>query len=145
MVLDGELRKGPQGSRVGGVIIAVQPQGPRAGHPEAQELRHFPLDRFWIRPAEPLLQGLPAAALERLAIVQVWRNFMKSFSERRRDPTPAQRLGLADRRLSVGEVLEKRLFASRIRLPAALERYYRRTVVTPALGSNRVHRLVYAD
>ena len=84
-------------------------------------------------------------AIERLAILQVWRNFIQPFSERSKGPTPAQKLDLWDRALSLGELLGTRLFPSRIRLPAELERYYRRTVVTAALKANRTHRLVYAD
>jgi transposase-like protein len=84
------------------------------------------------------------AAIERLAIVQVWRNYLKSFSEKRRDPTPAQRLGLVGRKLTVKEVLAKRLFATRLGLPELLRVYYRRGIQTAALGVNRVHALKYA-
>jgi hypothetical protein len=85
------------------------------------------------------------SAAERLAILQVWRNFIKRFSERHESETPAQRLGLLARRLSTEEVLAKRLFASRIGLPERLERYYRRLTTTAALRTNRQHRLRYAD
>ncbi|MBI5838345.1 MAG: hypothetical protein HZB25_13990, partial [Candidatus Eisenbacteria bacterium] len=53
--------------------------------------------------------------------------------------------GLLGRALTVSEVLGRRLFPSRVGLPETLERYYRRTVKTPALGVNRTHRLRYAD
>ena len=84
------------------------------------------------------------AAVERLAILQVWRNYLKSFSERRQDPTPAQRLGLEQRKLSVKEVLAKRLFATRVGLPRLLKAYYRREISTAALEANRLHELKYA-
>ena len=83
-------------------------------------------------------------AIERLAILQVWRNFVRPFSKRRRGPTPAQRAGVMDRRLEVKVLLGRRLFASRIRLPERLERYYRRGTQTAALRANRSHRLQYA-
>ena len=83
-------------------------------------------------------------AIERLAILQVWRNFVQPFSERRKGPTPAQKLGLMDRALSVGEILKKRLFRSLVRLPEALTHYYRRGVATAAFKINRTHRLTYA-
>jgi len=82
---------------------------------------------------------------EKLAILQVWRNFLKSFSERKGGPTPAQRLELVDRKLTVREVLKKRLFVSRTALPERLERYYRRTIETRLIPNGRTHRLRFAD
>ena len=83
-------------------------------------------------------------AIERLAILQIWRNFIKPFSERRGGGTPAQRLGLLDRALSVGDILRRRLFKSVVGLPETLARYYRREVMTAALPANRTNRLSYA-
>jgi transposase-like protein len=83
-------------------------------------------------------------AIERLSVLQVWRNFIKPFSERHGGGTPAQRIGLLDRALTVKEVLARRLFPSRVRLPERLMRYYRREVITPALDRHRFHRLSYA-
>ena len=82
-------------------------------------------------------------AIERLALLQVWRNFIKTFSEQHGGGTPAQRLGLFDRALTVKEILERRLFPSRIALPEGWARYYRRQVITPALGRHRLHTLSY--
>ena len=79
--------------------------------------------------------------LERSAIFQVWRNHMKWSSERRRGATPAMRLGLADRRKTVAEVLSIRLFVSRIRLPEVLSRFYWREVETRRIAQNRRHTL----
>jgi transposase-like protein len=70
------------------------------------------------------------SALERIFVFLVWRNAMKSFSEKARDATPAQRLGLLPRRLGVQEVLAERLFPSRVPLPARWAAYYRREVET---------------
>ncbi len=83
-------------------------------------------------------------AAERLAIFQVWRNFIKHFSERRRGRTPAQRLGLLDRRLTVREVLAHRLFPARVELPERLMRYYRREIPTRCIPNGTIHRLRYA-
>ena len=69
---------------------------------------------------------------------------MRPYSVRRRGASPAQRADIRANRLSLKELLARRLFASRIRLPELLELYYRRTVKTPALGVNREHRLSYA-
>lgn len=82
---------------------------------------------------------------ERLAILQVWRNFLKQFSERRGGGTPAQRLGILERALTAGEVLRRRLFPSRIPLPRRLLRYYRREIRTRCIPHGRTHRLAYAD
>jgi len=81
---------------------------------------------------------------ERLAILQVWRNFVKEFSERWGGGTPAQRVGMM-KKLAVEDILRGRLFPSRIRLPERLERYYRRRTWTRLLPRQRTHRLLYAD
>lgn len=84
-------------------------------------------------------------ALERIAILTTWRNFMKRKSERRRSsPTPAQHLGLTSRALRLDEVLLRRLFPSRIPLPHPLETYYWRRVPTRQLPHGTSHRLTYA-
>jgi len=84
------------------------------------------------------------SAAERLAILQVWRNFVKPFSERRRDASPGQRLGLVSRRLSVADVLRRRLFATRVELPERVARYYRREIRTRRIRNGRSHQLAYA-
>jgi hypothetical protein len=81
---------------------------------------------------------------ERLWILVVWRDYMKSFSERRRDATPAQRLGITSRKLTVDDVLAERLFPSRIVLPERLATYYWRLTPTRGLANPRLHRLRYA-
>jgi transposase-like protein len=81
------------------------------------------------------------SAAERLAVLLVWRNYLKSFSERKRDATPAQRIGLTNQRLSVEEVLAERLFPSRIELPERLARYYWRLTPTRGLAAPRRHQL----
>jgi hypothetical protein len=83
-------------------------------------------------------------AAEKLWVLVVWRNFVKSWSERRRDPPPGVRLGLIERALSLQEILQQRLFPSRIRLPQRLRRYYRRQTVSRAIREPRLHRLAYA-
>ncbi|MBZ0270024.1 hypothetical protein K8I85_17875 [bacterium] len=84
-------------------------------------------------------------AAERLAIFQVWRNYIKQFSERRGGGTPAQRAGIIDRALTVQDVLAGRLFVSRIRLRRRLMRYYRREIATRRIPRGRKHYLKYAD
>ena len=86
------------------------------------------------------------SAIERLAVLQVWRNFIKPFSERRRSSfTPAECLWLCERRLAVAEVLKRRLLPSQVRLPERLERYYRREVPTRRIPRGVRHRLRCAD
>jgi len=85
------------------------------------------------------------SAIERLAVFVVWRNWMKSFSERRRDASPAMRLGLADHRFSAAEVLAERLVPSRVALPPRWQAYYWREVRTRYLERpQRPHRRVFA-
>jgi len=84
------------------------------------------------------------SAAERLAILQVWRNYIKPFSERLNDKSPAQRLGYFDRKLRVEEVLSKRLFPSLIKLPIRLQRYYKRQIETRCIPNGRRHKLKFA-
>jgi hypothetical protein len=85
-----------------------------------------------------------ASAVERIAIFVVWRNWVKSFSERRRGTTPAMRLALVERPLTAKEVLAERLFASRISLPDRWQPYYWRTTPTRALPRLARHTKRYA-
>jgi hypothetical protein len=85
-----------------------------------------------------------ASAIERIATFVVWRNWVKSFSERKRGTTPAMRLGLAERPLAAKEVLTERLFSSRITLPTRWQTYYWRTTPTRAIPHIARHEKRYA-
>jgi hypothetical protein len=83
----------------------------------------------------------------RMAILAVWRNWMKPFSERDRKAekeSPAMRLGLTDHLWTVEEVLAKRLFPSRIVLPEPWRTYYWGRVPSRTLTRWRQHRRRYA-
>jgi transposase-like protein len=84
------------------------------------------------------------SAAERLAVLLVWRNYLKSFSEQKRDASPAMRLGLCRHRLSASELLRPRLFPSRIPLPPPWTRYYRRQLHTRQIPNGQEHRLRFA-
>jgi transposase-like protein len=84
------------------------------------------------------------SAAERMWILLAWRNYLKSFSERRRDATPAMRLGLTTRPLDARALLARRLFPTRIRPPERWMAYYRRVVATRRLPNATTHRLQYA-
>jgi len=84
------------------------------------------------------------SAAERLWLLIVWRNWIKWFSERRPQATPAMRLGISERRWSVAELLQERLFPARARLPARWTRYYFREVRTRTIPGCHTHRLRYA-
>jgi transposase-like protein len=85
------------------------------------------------------------ALLERLALMAVWRNFIKGLSERKPDPTtPAMRLGLTARAWSWREVLSRRRFPGRIPMPEGWMKIYRRGWITPAVGHNQLHMLRHA-
>ena len=82
------------------------------------------------------------AAMERFALMAVWRNFVKRRSERNgRSPTPAQWIGLTDKRWSWQQVLSKRLFYGRSVLPDPWPTLYRRRWITPLLKTNAIHDL----
>ncbi len=85
------------------------------------------------------------SSAERLAILLVWRNYMKGRREKERgSPTPAMERGMQGRPLAVGDVLSERLFRSHIDLPPKWAEYYDGAVQTPALGRNRRHELTMA-
>jgi hypothetical protein len=84
------------------------------------------------------------AALQRAAIFAVWRNFVKSRSENRRDEPPGVMLGLIPRRLGVKEILAERRFPWRQLLGPWLERCYFGRIVTRRLPRCRRHALRYA-
>ena len=81
------------------------------------------------------------SVIERAAVLLVWRNFIKGFSERRGGGTPAMRLRIRPGPLSWRAVLKERLFPGRIGLPAPWRDYYRRLVATPRIPSPRLHAL----
>jgi len=83
-------------------------------------------------------------AAEKLAILLVWRNYIRPLTVKKRESPPAVALGLIERALTLGEVLARRLFASHIRLPERLAVYYRRDTVTRMIPNGRRHRLAYA-
>jgi len=84
-------------------------------------------------------------AMDRMAIFVVWRNYVKSLSERRRDAPPGVVLGVIDRALGVEEILGRRLFAFRTELRGWLARCYERRIPTRCLpGGGAIHRRRYA-
>lgn len=85
------------------------------------------------------------ASAERLAILLVWRNYIKGRREKERgSPTPAMARGMMGCRYAVDDVLASRIFRTHIDLPARWDEYYKRTVKTRALGRHRTHFLKYA-
>jgi transposase-like protein len=84
------------------------------------------------------------SAIERLWVFVVWRNWMKPFSERKRDATPAMRLGLVGRPKAVEELLRERYFVTRSRLPERWQDYYWRKTQTRAIPRCAVHKRRYA-
>ena len=84
------------------------------------------------------------SAAERLWVFLVWRNYIKWFSERRHDATPAMRAGVCEHRLSLRRILRERLFPSRLPLPDRWQDYYWRRIPTRCMPHARTHRLKYA-
>ena len=84
------------------------------------------------------------SAAERMWVFLAWRNYVKSFSERKRDATPAMRLGVCTHRWSMRQILNVRLFPSRIPLPERWATHYWRLTPTRCLPRARRHMLTYA-
>jgi hypothetical protein len=83
-------------------------------------------------------------ALYRAAIWQVWRNYMKPRSERRRDAPPGVAIGVIDAPLTLSQVLEQRLFPWRVPMTQWLERCYFGRIPTRRWSRLRSHELVHA-
>jgi hypothetical protein len=82
------------------------------------------------------------SSAERLAILLVWRNYMKGRREKvRGSPTPAMERGMMDHVVSIPELLERRLFRTRCDLPRRWSEYYDRKVRTRAFPTNLGHEL----
>ena len=85
------------------------------------------------------------ALLERGFLFVIWRNFVKSRTERRSDrTTPAMAVGLTCEPWNWARVLAQRLFPARQTVPEPWMRIYRRQILTPEVGRNVEHRLVQA-
>lgn len=72
-----------------------------------------------------------AGLMDRALVHMVWRNNVKGISERTPQgsrTTPAMRLGLTERPLSVEDIFHQRLFPRRVGLPPELEDHYAGTV-----------------
>lgn len=81
----------------------------------------------------------------RLAVLLVWRNYIKRRSEKHRaSPTPAMVRGMTVIPLRVSDILSRRQFYGHTRLPARWRLYYLRLVRTRAIAGHRYHRLRYA-
>jgi transposase-like protein len=83
-------------------------------------------------------------AAYKLAIFLVLRNYVKTRRARRSDRTPAQLLGVCRDRLTVSEVIARRLFVAQAGLEGRWCQYYWLEIETRALKTNRRHRLKYA-
>ena len=81
------------------------------------------------------------SVVERAALLALWRNFTKRFSENHDGGTPAMRLGLCEAPRSPRVLLQDRLFPSQIALPRRWGEYYRRMIPTSGMKKPRVHML----
>jgi hypothetical protein len=84
------------------------------------------------------------SVIERAAVLALWRNFTKPFSERHGGGTPAMRAAIASRPLPIRELLKERLFPDRVVLPEPWRDYYWRKVPTRRIRNPRLHDLVLA-
>ncbi len=84
-------------------------------------------------------------AMYRAAIWLVWRNYVKSRSENKRNSPPAVFLGLISERLSIVEILRHRLFPSQLELPTWVKRCYEGRIRTRRLETNRSYQPAFAE
>ena len=83
-------------------------------------------------------------ALYRAAIFLVWRNYVKPFSEQRRDAPPGVRLGAIPERARVSALLRQRLLPWRFPLKGWLAQCYYGRIPTRRLQRCRAHECRYA-
>jgi len=83
-------------------------------------------------------------AAYKLAIFLVQKNYVKPKRVRGIKETPAQLIGLCRDRLTVGEIMGRRLFVAQVGLEGRWSQYYWQEVATRALKINRRHDLKYA-
>ena len=84
------------------------------------------------------------SSIARMWVLVAWRNYVKWFSERRHEGTPAMRAGACTRRLSVRELLKERLFPGRIELPEPWREHYLGQVPSRQICNPKRHTLKYA-
>jgi hypothetical protein len=84
------------------------------------------------------------SSAEKLTIFQVWRNYVKKRWEKGPDVSSAMLKGLVSQRLTVRDLLCRRLFRWHLELPSRWGLYYERRIRTTALSVNRLHSLSYA-
>ncbi len=83
-------------------------------------------------------------ALYRAAIFSVWRNYVKSRSEAKRNEPPAVALGIMPRGLAPREILSTRLFPWRLGIGGWIERCYLGRIPTRRLARCRSHAASFA-
>jgi transposase-like protein len=84
------------------------------------------------------------SSVARMWVMVAWRNYSKWCSEQRHEDTPAMRLGLCSRRLSVRMMLKERLFPSQVELPEAWAEHYWGQLSSRQIGNPKRHTLKYA-
>ena len=83
-------------------------------------------------------------AIERMWLTIVWKNYVKSFSEKKRGPTPAQRAGFTDRAWTFRQIFRKRRFPDRVVLPLRWRPHFEGATTTRAYGSRERKSLRFA-
>ncbi len=83
-------------------------------------------------------------AAERLGVFLVWWNYVRSRWVKHGCRSPGMIKGITDRLLTVDDVLEKRIFRTKVKLSERWAQYYEAGIVTRALKRCRRHDLKYA-
>jgi hypothetical protein len=84
-------------------------------------------------------------AMYRAAVWVVWRNYVKSRSENKKNSPPAVVLGLIRKRLSIAKILESRLFPSQIELSSWVSRCYDGRIATRRIQKNKIYQPAFAE
>ena len=110
-------------------------QSPRMEVLESRDCETSQLEQFVIEQT-----ALMTEAVEELRNLQL----QLAQQKKQQDETPAQRLGIVRRRLTLGDFLRTRLFATRVGLGPVLKQHYERRIPTRRIPSMKRHALEYA-
>jgi len=85
-----------------------------------------------------------ASSIERMWLHLVWKNYVKSFSEKTQGETPAQRAGFTERKWSFREIFRRRRFPDRIVLPERWKAHFAGATPTWRFGPGKRNSMVFA-
>jgi hypothetical protein len=85
-----------------------------------------------------------ASLIERMWLTVAWKNYVKPWSEKTQGETPAQRIGVTDRKWTFRQIFRRRRFPDRVGLPERWKAHFLGTTPTRVYGSGKTRTVRYA-